>query len=360
MSKPARLPIIDALKGIASQLIVFHHLAFYGPMSDVVSPFLGGVVGWLSAHGRIAVQVFLVMGGYMAARALAPHGRANFGSPMSVMIRRYLRLSIPYAIAIGMAIVAAALARHWADFDSIPARPSLYQLFANLLMLQNIVGQDSLSAGLWYVAIDLQLYCGLTALLWLASRQSRRWLAPVLVVIAMTASLVYFNRAAAFDIWGVYFFGSYGLGALAWWATRSKRPVTMATLIALIVVLALILDFRSRIAVALAVATLLFASSLIRPLQRSEASQTRVDRFLVWLGRISYSVFLVHYPICLLVNAGVTHFFGGSHLANGLGLILALIASTLAGAAFHRHVELRFSVGISSSPAKHEAATASR
>jgi peptidoglycan/LPS O-acetylase OafA/YrhL len=134
----------------------------------------------------------------------------------------------------------------------------------------------------------------------------------------------------------------------------------MATLIAMIVVLALILDFRTRIAVALAVATLLFASSLIRPLQRSEASQTRVDRFLVWLGRISYSVFLVHYPICLLVNAGVTHFFGGSHLANGLGLILALIASTLAGAAFHRHVELRFSVGISSSPAKHEAATASR
>ena len=107
---PARLPVVDALKGIASQLIVLHHLAFYGPMSDVVSPFLGGVVGWLSTNGRIAVQVFLVMGGYMAARALAPHGRASFGSPLSVMIRRYLRLSVPYAIAIGVAIVAAALA----------------------------------------------------------------------------------------------------------------------------------------------------------------------------------------------------------------------------------------------------------
>jgi peptidoglycan/LPS O-acetylase OafA/YrhL len=357
---PARLPIIDALKGIASQLIVLHHLAFYGPMSDVVSPFLGGVVGWLSTNGRIAVQVFLVIGGYMAARALAPHGRANFGSPLSVMIRRYLRLSIPYAVAICVAIVAAALARQWVDFDSTPARPSLYQLFANLLMLQNIVGQDSLSAGLWYVAIDLQLYCGLTALLWLASRQSHQWLAPLLVVIGMSASLFYFNREATFDIWGIYFFGSYGLGALTWWATTSKQPFRMATLIAMIVALALILDFRTRIAVALAVAALLFASSLIKPLQRSEASQTSVERFVAWLGRISYSVFLVHYPICLLVNAGVTHFFGGSHLANGLGLIMALVASTLAGAAFHRHVELRFSVGSARSQVNKEATAATR
>jgi peptidoglycan/LPS O-acetylase OafA/YrhL len=357
---PARLPVIDALKGIASQLIVLHHLAFYGPMSDVVSPFLGGLIDWLSANGRIAVQVFLVMGGYMAARALAPQGRANFGSPLPVMIRRYLRLSIPYAVAVGIAIVAAAIARHWANFDSTPATPSLYQLFANLLMVQNIVGQDSLSAGLWYVAIDLQLYCGLSALLWLASRQSGHWLAPMLVAMGMTASLFYFNREAAFDIWGIYFFGSYGLGALTWWASTSKRPFTMATLIAMIVALALILDFRTRIAVALAVAALLFASSLIRPLPRSEASHTGVEQFIAWLGRISYSVFLVHYPICLLVNAGVTRFFGGSHLANGLGLIMALVASTMAGAAFHRYVELGFSVDALRSRAGKGSAAATR
>lgn len=355
-----RLPVIDALKGIASQLIVLHHLAFYGPMSDVVSPFLGGVVGWLSANGRIAVQVFLVLGGYMAARALAPQGRANFGSPLSVMIRRYLRLSIPYAVAIGVAIIAAAIARYWADFDSIPAKPSLYQLFANLLMLQNIVGQDSLSAGLWYIAIDLQLYCGLTALLWLASRQSGHWLAPMLVAIGMTASLFYFNREAAFDMWGIYFFGSYGLGALTWWATRSKRPVTMATLIAMIVALALILDFRSRIAVSLTVAALLFASSLVKPSQHGAASSNGVERFVAWLGRISYSVFLVHYPVCLIVNAGVTHFFADNLFANGLGLILALIASTVAGASFHRHVELRFSVGATRTPTGQQALPATR
>lgn len=33
-----RLIGIDALKGIACVLIVWHHLAFYGPMSDVIYP----------------------------------------------------------------------------------------------------------------------------------------------------------------------------------------------------------------------------------------------------------------------------------------------------------------------------------
>jgi len=355
-----RLPVIDALKGIASQLIVLHHLAFYGPMSDVVSPFLGGAVGWMSANGRIAVQVFLVLGGYMAARALAPQGRAKFGSPLSVMFRRYQRLSIPYAVAIGVAIIAAAIARHWADFESIPAKPSLHQLFANLLMLQNIVGQDSLSAGLWYIAIDLQLYCGLTALLWLASHRPERWLAPMLVAIGMTASLIYFNREAAFDIWGIYFFGSYGLGALTWWATTSKRPVTMAMLIAMIVALSLILDFRSRIALGLAVAALLFLSSLFKSAQPGEARVSGVEQFVAWLGRISYSVFLVHYPVCLVINAGVSHFFANNPVANGLGLVLAVVASTLAGASFYRHVERRFSVRATRTPAGQAAMAATR
>jgi hypothetical protein len=56
----------------------------------------------------------------------------------------------------------------------------------------------------------------------------------------------------------------------------------------------------------------------------------------------------------------VTRFFPGSPLANALGLILALIASTAAGAAFHRYVELRFSVGAARSPVNQGAAATAR
>ena len=62
-----RLALIDAFKAIASQLIVLHHLAFYGPMSDVAQDLAPALFAWLSQDARIAVQLFLVISGFLAA-----------------------------------------------------------------------------------------------------------------------------------------------------------------------------------------------------------------------------------------------------------------------------------------------------
>ena len=51
-----RLAFIDALKAIASHFIVLHHLAFYGPMSDVANQLAPTLFSWLSQDARIAVQ----------------------------------------------------------------------------------------------------------------------------------------------------------------------------------------------------------------------------------------------------------------------------------------------------------------
>ena len=66
-----RLPLIDAVKGVAALLIVLHHLAFYGPLSDVAYPLAPALLGWLSEYARMAVQAFLVIAGFGAARRLA-------------------------------------------------------------------------------------------------------------------------------------------------------------------------------------------------------------------------------------------------------------------------------------------------
>lgn len=76
-----RMPLIDAFKAVASQLIVLHHLAFYGPMSDWTYTVAPGLVGWLSQDGRLAAQVFLVISGYLAVRSLAPAGVFASGNP---------------------------------------------------------------------------------------------------------------------------------------------------------------------------------------------------------------------------------------------------------------------------------------
>ena len=94
-----RLPGIDALKALGCVLIVWHHLAFYGPMSDVVHTAAPGLVNWLYDYGRMAVQIFLVVGGFLATASLAPQGRSVIREPLPLILRRYRRLALPLMVA---------------------------------------------------------------------------------------------------------------------------------------------------------------------------------------------------------------------------------------------------------------------
>jgi peptidoglycan/LPS O-acetylase OafA/YrhL len=59
------------------------------------------------------------------------------------------------------------------------------------------------------------------------------------------------------------------------------------------------------------------------------------------VSRSSYGVFLVHFPVCLVVNAFFTRFVPAHALPQALGLLLAWAGSLWAGGLFHRHVEQR-------------------
>jgi peptidoglycan/LPS O-acetylase OafA/YrhL len=61
--------------------------------------------------------------------------------------------------------------------------------------------------------------------------------------------------------------------------------------------------------------------------------------WLLRLGQVSYSVFLIHFPVCLLVNAAVTHFWPAQLAANAIGILLAFALSLLAGDALYRYME---------------------
>ena len=214
MPSPSRNALIDSVKGLACATIVAHHLAFYGPMSDSAHDLIPSVVDVLSEYGRMAVQVFLVLGGYLAAASLAPDGVLREGPAAQHIGRRFVRLIVPYAVALLVAVLAAALVRPFLEHPSVPGEPELHQLLANALLLQDIVGEEALSAGVWYVAIDFQLFaCAvlLLAALRHAPARVQRW-APGMVAAGGALSLLVFNRMPDQDMWAWYFWGSYSLG----------------------------------------------------------------------------------------------------------------------------------------------------
>ncbi|MCE3606088.1 acyltransferase [Massilia sp. P8910] len=343
-SAPAQFGFINLLKVIAAQLIVLHHLAFYGPMADYARPLMPDVIDWLGSFARIAVQVFLVIGGFLVAKSLFPKGQPGLINPLGTVWRRYAKLVPPFMVAMLCAVAASALANRWMTHNSISAPPDFLQLAAHALLLQGVLGYDSLSAGAWYVAIDFQLYAVVALLVWLCGRFSggrlRPWLMPAVIVIGISMSLLYFNRDPNWDDWAPYFFGSYGLGIMAWLASDpTRRPRVVALLVAMIVLptlIALALDFRLRIAVALAVACVLFLFGRARTGSYSHWGMAAINR----LAQISYSVFLIHFPVCLVMNAAFAHFVPPEPHYQALGMLAAWAASLMAGAVFYRCVEL--------------------
>jgi hypothetical protein len=56
--KSQRSEVIDLFKAFACVLIVWHHLALYGPMSDVVYQSAPDLISMLFDYGLLAVEVF--------------------------------------------------------------------------------------------------------------------------------------------------------------------------------------------------------------------------------------------------------------------------------------------------------------
>lgn len=336
-----RETLIDMVKGSACIAIVLHHLAFYGPMSDAALTLFPQLIAWLYDYGRMAVQVFLVLGGFLAAKSLAPQGGARFENAWYQIGRRFIRLVVPYVAALTIAILIAALVRPWFAHDSVPSEPQWTQLIAHALLLQGLLDEESLSAGVWYVAIDFQLFVisvlifsGVRALPRLPKKQATV-VGKLLVVGGVAVSLLVFNRLTDLDVWGIYFFGAYGLGMMSFWAVQSQRPFMWVTLMTLLGGLALAVDFRGRIALALL--TSLWLVWAFR--EKWQPSSSVISAHLQRIGQSAYSVFLVHFPVCLLVNAVFNHFWPLSALINAAGMVLAFGISLFAGRVMYRLVE---------------------
>ncbi|MFG6429996.1 acyltransferase family protein [Roseateles sp. LYH14W] len=343
MSSPSRLPHVDALKALAAQVIVLHHLVSYGPIADAAHEALPLLAGVLHEYGRMAVQVFLVVGGYLSARALSPQGGTLRAGLPALLWRRYLRLTLPFLAALVLTLGACLLAApSWPEL--VPADISAGQLLAHALLLHDVLGFEALTVGAWYVAIDLQLFACLAGLLWLARRCSphapgSRVAGPLLVAALALASAFAFNRDPALDAWAPYFFAAYGLGALVHWLDLWQHRRAGLALLGLAFSAALALDWRDRLALALATA-LWLAWAEARQAQGRPLLPVHWAPALAAWARPSYALFLLHVPVLLLANTLLANVDNASVAAGLLLLVVAWALANWLSLPFHRWVEV--------------------
>jgi peptidoglycan/LPS O-acetylase OafA/YrhL len=338
-----RSAFLDNIKGIACLLIVFHHLAFYGPMSDVANAVIPNGIHFFFDYGRLAVAVFLCLGGFLTGLKLSEPNFFTKHSVQQVIWQKYLRLVLPYLGAIALAIAASFVASRLMQHHSISAMPDVPQLLSHLFFLQNILGYESLSAGLWYVAIDFQLFAFCALVVFLVEKLSpASWSYRSTRLISLTifsgltiASVMFFNLYDLFDIWFFYFFAAYGLGLLAACLAKNQaHRVLILSVVAVTIFSLYYQEFRERLLIALLMAFLLFSS------YQSGWSQSKLwNNPLKKIGEMSYSIFLVHFPVSLVISGIWVKLYPSDPWMNVLGMGLSALLSLLLAIPFYRFIE---------------------
>lgn len=336
--------LIDFLKVFAALLIILHHLSSYGQIAQDARSVLPGLMTWLFEYGRYAVQIFLVMAGYLAAQSLSRYADHKFSAHglLKIILNRYLRLFAPYAAALVFTILCAYIARFWVNDEFVGESETLSQFLAHLFFIQGILGLDSISAGAWYIAIDWQLYSVLAILLISFPRyQAVIWVISVLAV----SSLLFFNRSGTYEAYFIYFIGSYSLGVLAYLAkcfdnqSVNRLAKIALFLIGLIIIVSSFQEIWLRNYLALFVAiALLFWGNKSYPSADSKMLET-----ITWGSQRSYCAFLIHFALILLANTLYIATGMYMHESGMLALVLMLgvvICSTVAANYLYRAVEL--------------------
>lgn len=315
---------INAWRGIAALLVAYFHCRqvtwvgmqqFHQLHKSVGGLDLNAVLSYLTlpiAWGSAGVPVFFVISGYCIHRGTA---KKLLASPDAVfdtrsfLLRRFARI---YPVLLGALLLTLAL-----DTASLHFTPVIHKMnpmdtrafLVNLFSLQGIAGKTFGSNGaLWTLSIEVQFYLVYPFLLAMRRRLGMKALLAGIAVINVISALVFERHEVV--LFASYWF-SWTLGA---WIAEGKvsgvvlgKRAGMGFLAAAIVLAVLgCMAFKYSQYIAFQFWALAFAAYLHQVLDKPMRPTLAVRGFS-WLGEFSFSLYVVHLPIFILLSSVFFH-----------------------------------------------------
>ncbi|MFG2425392.1 acyltransferase family protein [Streptomyces sp. NPDC048448] len=341
---------LDGLRGLAALYVVLFHCWLYtfpGYPNSSAPPWLDGLM-----YGRLAVVFFLVLSGFSLAISPARHGWRSVGVAQFLR-RRAWRILPPYWAALAMSLIFSTLL--------VPAShngpPSGASILVYGLVAQDMFTAPTPNGAFWSIGVEAELYLLFPLLLFLRRRLSSVALVacvtlPVIArgLMAAGASPVEGDNWLAPHLAPVFAAGVIGAGIViasdriqrlpwGWFAVLAALPVLS---LGIIQGSAWMVNhyFWVDLAIAPAMSMLLAAVATGRPALLVRLLTTRPIRSL---GSFSYSLYLIHLPIVMVVIRRVApHFVSPGLPTFWLTLIVALPLTVFMAWLFSRIFEIPF------------------
>jgi peptidoglycan/LPS O-acetylase OafA/YrhL len=282
MQMPKYIPQFDYLRGIAVLVVMLFHASH-----DVQSFSMSRYVEF----GWTGVDLFFVLSGFLITGILFD-SREEQGYFVNFYARRILRIWPLYFALLGVMFIAVPLvAPRWGAAAMANAAPA----WSFVLFIQNLAIPHAITGPLsatWSLAIEEQFYFAWPLLIWLLPRKAVQRLAIAILIcspllrLGLTLSnahvALYFNTFTRLD----------GLAAgsfLAIWLRDArqatvKRCALAALPVALVVAVCVEQAWIRYSAIAIAASAIVALSFFV----------TLRNPFLLYTGRISYGLYLLH------------------------------------------------------------------
>lgn len=296
-------PDIDGLRALAVAPVVAFHAGLGFP---------GGFLG---------VDVFFVISGYLLSRIVIEEMDAGSFSYLSFYERRFRRLAPAFLAMVALVLVGSSATMLPEDFSALSESTVSAIFFVANFYFYNSIDYFSQSAELmpllhtWSLAIEEQFYALLPLSVFITIKFfPRAWL-PSLVLVALLTSLslcVYYTDAYkpyAFYMphtraWELLAGTLLAVSPRSWLRRISPAKVGPVALLLLLSAM-LLMDERAAFPGYLALAPVLATMALLwsgDALPKNWLSDLLSIKPFVFIGKISYSLYLWHWPVIVFVN----------------------------------------------------------
>ncbi|MBV8191253.1 MAG: acyltransferase [Alphaproteobacteria bacterium] len=326
MTNAPRLAGLDALRGIAAAAVMLHH---HGQYYDVLFPGRSPLTIDLGP-GHFGVELFFIISGLVILMTIARKESAlEFG------ISRTVRLMPAFLAALVLATTILALAPLPPPFAS----PSPRQFLANITMASDLFGERNVDLPYWTLTYELVFYALMALLLRLDLLRFVELFGIVVVAGGCLFMLVVDERLhhRLSIVLLVHYSNFFLIGICLYRVlTRQARAITAIALTFAVATTALGGGERAFFASGYVYFPLTVALAGLVWLAASKQGSWLSWRPLVYLGKISYPLYLIHVVVGFqIISFGVGH--GWSTLQ---GVVMSVAACLVLAMAMHHVVEL--------------------